>query len=73
MAIRVTKISEALYTATATPPHVYERWSTAEPLRMHQLCEQLLAKRVHQVDVGDAINDADREWLMRGQGKRLQG
>jgi len=72
MAIRVTKISEALYTATATPPHVGEPWSTGEPLRMHQLCEQLLARGVHQVDVGDAINDADREWLMRGKEKRFQ-
>ena len=71
MALTVSKISEAFYAAEATPPHVDQPWSTAEPLRMHQLCEQLLARGVHQIDIGDAINDADREWLVRGQQRQL--
>ena len=57
MPITVTKVSEAYYTATATPPHVGEQWSTEAPLRMHRLCEELIARGVHQVD------DADRDWL----------
>lgn len=65
MALRVTKVSEAFYTAAATPPHVREKWETEKPLRMHQLLDQLLALGVHQVDVGDAINEADRNWFQQ--------
>lgn len=59
----VTKVSEACYTAAASPPHVRERWETEKPLRMHQLLDQLLALGIHQIDAGDAINDADRNWF----------
>jgi hypothetical protein len=38
---------------------------------MHLLCEELIARGAHQVDVGDAINDADREWLQRKLDERL--
>jgi hypothetical protein len=71
MPITVTKISEAFYTASAVPPHVDEPWSALEPLRMHPLCEELIARGAHQVDVGDAINDADRVWLQQKQDERL--
>jgi hypothetical protein len=63
MPITVTKISEAFYRVSATPPHVSEPWSAPEPLRMHQVCNELLARGVHQIDASDAINDADRDWL----------
>lgn len=62
MALIVTKVSEAFYTATATPPHSVDAWNTSEPVRQYQLGEQLLALGLHQVDVGDAINEADRKW-----------
>ena len=65
MPITVTKISEALYIVTATPPHIQEAWSTPEPLRMHRLCEELINRGMHQVDVGDAIDQADRDWLRK--------
>jgi hypothetical protein len=67
MPIMVTKVSEAVYTASITPPHADEPWTTALPLRVHRLCEELVARGLHQVDVDDAINDADRAWLMRKQ------
>jgi hypothetical protein len=52
MSLIVTKVSEALYAATATPPHSREGWATKEPIRLHQLCQELLAIGLHQVDVG---------------------
>ena len=70
MAITVTKISEAFYRVLATRPHVSEEWSAPEPLRMHPVCEELIARGVHQTDAGDAINEADREWL---ESKRASG
>jgi len=63
MAINVTKISEAYYVATATPPHVREIWSTSEPLRLHKLSNALIEMGGHQVDIGDAVDTADRDWL----------
>jgi hypothetical protein len=65
MAITVTKVSEAFYEASATPPHVKRPWSTSVPLRLQQLCDELLARKVHQTDIGDAISDADREWVIQ--------
>jgi hypothetical protein len=65
MAIMVTKISEAFYEASATPPHVREAWSTSSPLRLQELCDELFARKAHQTDIGDAIDDADREWLIQ--------
>lgn len=71
MPITVTKISEAFYTASAVPPAVEEPWSTLEPLRMHRLFEELIARGAHQVDIGGAINDADRVWLQQKLDERL--
>ena len=67
MPITVTKISEALYTATATPPHVQNAWSTTEPLRANQLWQELLVRGGHQIDVGDAFDEADWNWLNRNR------
>lgn len=63
MALVVIKVSEAFYTAEASPPHVRDKWQTGKPLRTHQLLEQLLSLGIHQIDASDAINDADRTWL----------
>ena len=65
MALIVTKVSEAFYTAAVSPPRVREEWRTEKPVRMHQLCDQLLALGLHQVDIGDAINEADRRWFQQ--------
>ena len=63
MALIVTKVSEAFYTAAVSTPDAREPWKTELPVRMHQLCDQLTALGLHQVDIGDAINEADREWF----------
>ena len=65
MALSVKKVSEAFYVGAASPPHVREKWETEKPLRMQQLSDQLLALGVHQIDVGDAINEADRSWFQQ--------
>jgi len=65
MAIKVTKVSEAFYRVTAAPPHVGEAWSSSVPLRLQQLCQELLAREAHQTDIGDAIDEADRDWLIQ--------
>jgi len=67
MTLIVTKVSEAFYTAEASPPHVPDGWRTEDPLRMHQLLNQLLALGIHQIDADDAINDADRTWLQESR------
>lgn len=66
MPITVTKISEAFYIATATLPHIQEAWPTPEPLRLHQLCRELSERGGHQVDIGDAVDQADRDWIEKG-------
>jgi hypothetical protein len=62
MPIKVVKVTQALYIAEATPPHSTAPWSTAQPMRFHQLCEQLLNRGCHQIDVADAVDSADRQW-----------
>jgi hypothetical protein len=69
LGITVTKISDALYVASVTPPDVAEPWSTAEPVRMHVLSERLLHLGLHQVNVGDAIDQADRNWIREKQNR----
>jgi hypothetical protein len=63
MAIQVTKVSEAFYVASLTRPQVVEPWSTKEPIRLHHLWTELQSRGVHQTDAGDAIDQADRDWL----------
>jgi hypothetical protein len=70
MSIVVTKISEALYVAKATPPHVLEELSTHEPMRMHKMLEELIARGAHPTDAGDALNLAEREWLNKSAQNR---
>ena len=65
MTLTVTKVSEAFYTAEASPPHAREKWRTEHPLRMHELLNQLLALGIHQIDADDAVNEADRKTFQR--------
>ena len=62
MPIKVVKVTQAMYIAEATPPHLNAPWSTSQPIRFHELCEQLLNRGGHQTDVADAVDSADREW-----------
>jgi len=67
MSIKVTKVSQAYYGVVAMPPDVYEPWSSTELLRLNDLCAELTARGAHQREVGDAIDQADRDWLDRAR------
>ena len=67
MPIQVTRVSEALYSVSASPPHVEETWTAATPLRFHQLLKELLSRGAHHIDISDAVTDADRAWLTERQ------
>jgi hypothetical protein len=55
MTLTIRKVSDDLYTASATPPDVREEWSTNEPLTREQLTGELTARGAHQIDVADVI------------------
>jgi hypothetical protein len=67
--LEITKVSEDLYLATATPPEVNEAWSTQKPISAHRLLKQLIDVRGgHSSDVGAALYAADPEWVAKAQG-----
>ena len=72
MPIKLTKIAEDLYEATATPPHVVTPWSTLDPVDGDKLEEELLARGAHQIDIGDALYEADPTWLEDLQRRRSE-
>ena len=59
MALIVKRVSDDMYTASATPPDVKEAWSSEEPLSTERLIQELLARGAHQIDVADAIHDQE--------------
>jgi hypothetical protein len=59
------KVNQVYYEASAIPPSVREAWSTTEPLRLDPICEELFARGAHQTDIGDAIHEADRDWITK--------
>ena len=60
--IKITKTSrDGLYVAQVSPPHG-PSWSTESPCTGTALMYALEAIGVHQVDLMDALDDADREW-----------
>ena len=63
MTITLKKISEAGYMCTYVSSRTGEEWSTREPLSMNQLINELFKRGAHQTDIGDAIDEADREWF----------
>ncbi|HEX8711534.1 MAG TPA: hypothetical protein VF730_06650 [Terracidiphilus sp.] len=72
MAIRIQKVSESSYTARLLIPDmpaVKAAWSTCEPMTVDQLFEELVDRGAHQVDIEDAIADADRQWTQNRKEK----
>jgi hypothetical protein len=63
MGLTVRKVPSGLYEASATPPHVKEAWSTREPLSARKLIEELKARGCHQLDIADAFEEQDPNWL----------
>jgi hypothetical protein len=63
MPIKVKRVSEALYVAGASRPQIREDWFTTDPIRSHQLCQELLTRGGSQVDIAGALDEADWNWL----------
>jgi len=56
MSIKVIKISDNLFTATATYPHAkMGSWSTIEPLDAKTIIKALVEQGCHPVDIWDAM------------------
>jgi hypothetical protein len=65
MAILIKRV-ESGYVATATPPHVNGGvWETSGPLPARGLTEELRRRGCHQQDIGDALYEADSDWMLR--------
>jgi hypothetical protein len=63
MSLDVIKIDDRHYTASATPPHVREAWSTPAALPIRELIKELQARGCHQQDIGDALYEQDPRWV----------
>ena len=59
----IIKRHEGGYTASVTPPHSHEAWSTAVPTTVGALVAKLRELGCHQTDIGDAFYEADPLWL----------
>ena len=65
MTIVVRKTPEG-YLAQVTPPHGGPSdWSSAEPMGLADLIDQLRALGCHQTDIGDALYEADPDWVSK--------
>ena len=62
MTIVLKRISAVDYMCTYVSSRTGEDWSTKEPLSIDQLVNELFKRGAHQTDIGDAIDEADREW-----------
>jgi hypothetical protein len=55
------------YTAEVTPPHGGSRaWTTPTSVPLDDLIVALRERGCHQTDIGDALYQADPNWLSRG-------
>lgn len=68
MSLKIEKIADDLYLVSASPPDADLVWLPEEPLTGHQVTRGLLERGCHQQDIGDAMNDADPDWI-----KKLRG
>jgi hypothetical protein len=65
MAIRIERVG-GKYSAVVTPPHGRSTsWRTTEPLILTDLIDALSRRGCHQTDIGDALYEADPEWVLR--------
>jgi hypothetical protein len=65
MTIRIKKVGDNLYRADLILPDmpaVRTPWPTEEPMGADQLFRELVSCGAHQVDIEDALADADRNW-----------
>jgi hypothetical protein len=63
MALSVSKTAGDLNEVKASPPPVRMAWSTAEPVSIRRLIEELENRGCHQRDIGDALYEPDPNLL----------
>lgn len=68
--LRIKKESDGQYSAEAfkfSPPlsWVKPEWATSGPMSTDDLIRELLVLGFHQIDIGDALREADPEWLTK--------
>jgi hypothetical protein len=63
MSLTIKKLSNGLYQASASPPHVKIAWATTQPMQARALIKELQARGCHQQDIGDAMYEQDPEWV----------
>ena len=68
MPLKIVKVEDDLYFVSASPPDAGVVWSPTEPLTGHQVTKGLLERGCHQQDVGDAMYEADPEWIEKLRG-----
>lgn len=65
MILRIQRVQSG-YTASVTPSHGDDvRWATTTPVDQGELIDALVELGFHQQDIGDALYEADPEWLNR--------
>lgn len=65
MALKVWKTKDG-YAAEVTPPHGDGRhWKTERAFSLAELIEALKKLGCHQQDIGDALYEADPDWLSK--------
>jgi hypothetical protein len=65
MPLKIVKVSDDLYSVSATPPDVGEEWTPSGPVRGRHLTRELIERGMHQTDVGDAMYEADPDWVSK--------
>jgi hypothetical protein len=67
--LKISKVSEDLFVAEATPPEVNVAWSTPQPMSARKLLKQLIdVYGAHSIDAADALNEQDPDWIEKAQG-----
>jgi len=62
MSIKVTKVTDELYTVTATPPDVERAWSSVEPGPQRELRKELHNRGALTLEIADAFDWADQDF-----------
>jgi hypothetical protein len=68
--LKIKKEPGGLYSAEAfkfSPflPWVTPKWVTSAPMSTDDLIRELLVLGFHQIDIGDAFQEADPDWLTK--------
>jgi len=63
MSLTIKKLSNGLYKASASSPHLKISWATLQPIQARALIKELQERGCHQQDIGDAMYEQDPEWV----------